>query len=200
MKVVVIGGSGTIGSAVVEALRKSGHQVSAASRKTVPPVDLERPETVATLLGPTKAFDAVVVCAGSGGWKPLEKLTDEDFAFSLRNKLMGQVNVVRTAKDLVKDGGSITVTSGILATQPQPGSTAISLVNGGLDAFVRAAALEMPRGIRVNVVSPPWVKESLRAMKMDDSHGMSAADVAKAYVAAVEGTTSGQTLDPAKLK
>jgi NAD(P)-dependent dehydrogenase (short-subunit alcohol dehydrogenase family) len=200
MKVVVIGGNGTIGSAVVEALRKSGHQVSAASRKTVPPVDLERPETVATLLGLKKAFDAVVVCAGSGGWKPLEKLTDEDFAFSLRNKLMGQVNVVRTAKDLVKDGGSITVTSGILATHPQPGSSAISLVNAGLDAFVRAAALEMPRGIRVNVVSPPWVKESLRAMKMDDSHGMSAADVAKAYVAAVEGTTNGQTLDPAKLK
>jgi len=199
VKVVVIGGHGTIGTKVVEALSNKGHQVSEVSRKSVPSVDLEHPQTLRAALTPVKSFDAVVVCAGSGGWGPLEKLSDEDFAFSLRSKLMGQVNVIRAAKDLVKDGGSITVTSGMLASQPQPGSAAISLVNAGLDAFVRAAALEMPRGVRVNVVSPPWVKESLRAMKMDDSHGMSAADVARAYVAAVEGTMSGQVIDPAHI-
>jgi NAD(P)-dependent dehydrogenase (short-subunit alcohol dehydrogenase family) len=199
MRVVVIGGHGTIGKKVVEALLGKGHQVSVASRTSSPMVDLERPDTVRSLLAPAKSFDAVVVCAGSGGWKPLEQLSDEDFAFSLRNKLMGQVNVIRIAKDLLKDGGSITVTSGVLASQPQPGSSAISLVNAGLDAFVRAAALEMPRGVRVNVVSPPWVKETLRAMKMDDAHGMSAADVARAYVAAVEGTGNGELIDPARV-
>src|SRR5208283_4978371 len=116
-------------------------------------------------------------------------------AFSLRSKLMGQVNLIRIAKDFVKDNGSITVTSGILSTQPQPGSAAVSLINSGLEGFVRAASLEMPRGVRVNVVSPPWVKESLRAMKMDDSHGLAAADVAKAYVAAVEGKANGEVFD-----
>jgi NAD(P)-dependent dehydrogenase (short-subunit alcohol dehydrogenase family) len=199
MKVVVIGGKGTIGTEVVEALKKQGHQVQIASRTSKPPVDLERPETVHAFLTQAKPVDAVVVCAGSGGWGPLEKLSDEDFAFSLRNKLMGQVNLIRTAKDLMKDGGSITVTSGILSSQPMPGSAAISLVNAGLEGFVRAAALEMPRGIRVNVVSPPWVKESLRAMKMDDSHGLAAAEVAKAYVKAVEGKANGQVLDAAHL-
>ena len=199
MKVAVIGGKGTIGKEVVEALKKQGHQVQIASRSTSPAVDLERPETVGALLAPARTFDAVVVCAGTGGWGPLEKLSDEDFAFSLRDKLMGQVNLIRVAKNLLKDGGSITVTSGVLASQPMPGSAAISLVNAGLEGFVRAAALEMPRGIRVNVVSPPWVKESLRAMKMDDAHGLAAAEVAKAYVKSVEGKANGQVVDAAHL-
>jgi NAD(P)-dependent dehydrogenase (short-subunit alcohol dehydrogenase family) len=198
MKVVVIGGNGTIGKKVVDALAKRGHEVIRASRNSDAAVDIEHPETVRAFLSRTKSVDAIVVCAGSGGWGPLEKLSDEDFAFALRSKLMGQVNVIRIAKDFVKDGGSITVTSGILSSQPQPGSAAISLVNAGLEGFVRAAGLEMPRGIRVNVVSPPWVRESLRAMKMDDSHGLDAADVAKAYVAAVEGTTNGQVLEAAR--
>jgi len=198
MKVVVIGGNGTIGTKVADALAKKGHEVVRASRTSEAPVDIERPETIRALFSKTKSIDAVVVCAGGGGWGPLEKLTDEDFAFSLRSKLMGQVNLIRIAKDFVKDNGSITVTSGILSTQPQPGSAAVSLINSGLEGFVRAASLEMPRGVRVNVVSPPWVKESLRAMKMDDSHGLAAADVAKAYVAAVEGIANGQVLDASR--
>ena len=198
MKVVIIGGSGTIGAKVADALTKRGHEVIRASRTSEARVDIEDPETIRAFFSRTKSIDAVVVCAGGGRWKPLEKLSDDDFAFSLRSKLMGQVNVIRIAKDFVKDGGSITVTSGILSTQPQPGSAAISLINSGLEGFVRAAGLEMPRGVRVNVVSPPWVKESLRAAKMDDSHGLAAADVAKAYVAAVEGTANGQVLDAAR--
>jgi NAD(P)-dependent dehydrogenase (short-subunit alcohol dehydrogenase family) len=79
-----------------------------------------------------------------------------------------------------------------------PGSAAISLVNAGLEGFVRAAGLEMTRGVRVNVVSPPWVKETLRARKMDESHGLAAADVAKAYVEAVEGKSNGEVLEAAR--
>lgn len=75
----------------------------------------------------------------------------------------------------------------------------VTLVNAGLEGFVRAAALEMPRSVRVNAVSPPWVKETLRALKMDESVGLAAADVARAYVAAVEGTQRGEVLDPARL-
>lgn len=135
---------------------------------------------------------------GGAGWGPLGNLTDDDFALSLRYKLMGQVNVVRVATDKVNAGGSITVTSGVLATQPTPGSAAVSLVNAGLEGFVRAAGLEMTRGVRVNVVSPPWVKETLRSMKMDESNGLAASDVAKAYVAAVEGQSNGKVLEAAR--
>jgi NAD(P)-dependent dehydrogenase (short-subunit alcohol dehydrogenase family) len=158
-------------------------------------VDIQDSATVNALFEGRKDVDAVVSCAGGAGWGPLANLTDDDFAFSLRYKLMGQVNVIRVAKDKVKDGGSITVTSGTLATKPMRGGAAVSLVNAGLEGFVRAAGLEMPRGVRVNVVSPPWVKETLRARKMDESHGLAAADVAKAYVAAVEGQANGEVLD-----
>jgi len=195
VKIVVIGATGTIGSAVADALAKRGHEVIRASRKSAVRVDIQDSATVNALFEGRKDVDAVVSCAGGAGWGPLANLTDDDFAFSLRYKLMGQVNVIRVAKDKVKDGGSITVTSGTLATKPMRGGAAVSLVNAGLEGFVRAAGLEMPRGVRVNVVSPPWVKETLRARKMDESHGLAAADVAKAYVAAVEGQANGEVLD-----
>jgi NAD(P)-dependent dehydrogenase (short-subunit alcohol dehydrogenase family) len=79
------------------------------------------------------------------------------------------------------------------------GSASISMVNAGLDGFVRAAALELPRRMRVNVISPPWVTETLIARKMDPSQGMPAASLAHAYLASVEGTMTGQTIDPRKL-
>jgi NAD(P)-dependent dehydrogenase (short-subunit alcohol dehydrogenase family) len=195
MKVVVIGATGTIGKAVADALTKRGHDVIRASRKSAVRVDIQDKASLNALFEGNKDVDAVVSCAGGAGWGPLGNLSDDDFALSLSYKLMGQVNVVRVARNKVRDGGSITVTSGILATKPTPGSAAVSLVNAGLEGFVRAAGLETERGVRVNVVSPPWVKETLRAMKMDDSSGLAAAEVAKAYVAAVEGQANGQVLE-----
>ena len=82
-----------------------------------------------------------------------------------------------------------------MATEPMRGSAAISLVNAGLEGFARAAALEMPRGVRINVISPPWVSETLAAMGRDADAGMPAAQVARAYVESVEGSENGEVLD-----
>jgi NAD(P)-dependent dehydrogenase (short-subunit alcohol dehydrogenase family) len=141
-------------------------------------------------------LDAVVCAAGQAKFAPLAQLSDADFRFCLDNKLMGQVNLVRFGFEHVEDGGSFTLTTGILAQTPMPGSAAISLVNAGLEGFVRAAALEAPRNIRINAVSPPWVTETLQALKMDTSHGLPAAVVARAYVRSVTGTDTGSTLQP----
>ncbi len=105
-------------------------------------------------------------------FKPFAELTDDDFAFSLQNKLMGQVNIVRYGFAAVKDGGSITITSGSLGQEPMTGSGVVSLVNAGLEGFGRAAALEAPRRIRVNVVAPPWVTETLKAYGMPLEGGL----------------------------
>ncbi len=194
MRILVVGATGTIGREIVNAL--ADHEVVAAARKGADvTVDIQDPESIRAMYASLGKVDAVVSAAGSGGWGPLAQLTDEEFARSLRYKLMGQVNLVRYGLEHVADGGSITLTSGVLSQEPMPGSGAISLVNAGLEGFVRAAALEAPRGIRVNVVSPPWVSETLQAMGMDPSGGMAAADVAKAYVDAVRGTHNGQVLD-----
>jgi NAD(P)-dependent dehydrogenase (short-subunit alcohol dehydrogenase family) len=171
MKVVVIGATGTIGKPMVEALEKRGHEVVRVSRKSAVSVDIENAASIRALFDKVRDVDAVVSCAGGAGWGPLSNLSDDDFALSLRYRLMGQVNVARIARERLKDNGSVTVTSGVLATRPMPGSVCVSLINAGLGGFVRAAALDMPRGIRVNVVSPPWVSETLRARKMDESIG-----------------------------
>jgi NAD(P)-dependent dehydrogenase (short-subunit alcohol dehydrogenase family) len=129
----------------------------------------------------------------------LDELKDEDYQIGLSNKLMGQANLVRIGRQFVNERGSFTLTSGVLSHEPMKGSVSISMVNAGLEGFVRAAALELPRGIRVNVVSPPWVTETLVALKMDPSLGMPAAQVAQAYVASLDGTATGQVIDPRKL-
>ena len=105
------------------------------------------------------------------------------------------MNLVRNGLDVMNDHGVFTLTSGVLSQEPMEGSAAISLVNAGVEGFVRAAALEMPRGIRVNVVSPPWVQETLDAMGADFGPGLPAQTVAKAYLASMEGSQNGETID-----
>ena len=196
MRILVVGATGTIGSEVVKALQDGNEVVAAARKNASVDVDILDPVSIREMYRKVGEVDAVVSAAGSGGWGPLAQLSDEDFERSLRYKLMGQVNVIRYGFDNVRDGGSFTVTSGILGRAPMVGSAAISLVNAGLEGFARAAALEAPRGIRVNVVSPPWVSETLRAMGSDPSTGLPAAAVARAYVESVTGSATGTVIEP----
>ena len=196
MRILVVGASGTIGRAVVAAL-SAGNEVVAASRQGAGiRVDIADPARIQAMYRSTGKLDAVVCTAGQAKFAPLDKLTDADFRFCLDNKLMGQVNLVRFGMEHLADGGSFTLTTGVLARTPMPGSAAISLVNAGIEGFVRAAALEAPRRIRVNAVSPPWVTETLLALKMDPSQGLPAAVVAQSYVQSVMGAATGVTLEP----
>lgn len=199
MRVMVVGGMGTIGSAVVAALSSRYEVVIAGRTSGSLHVDLAKPDSILAMFQSAGTFDAVVCAAGQAKFGSLDNLTDADYVFSFSNKLMGQVNLVRIGKQFIRDGGSLTLTSGVLSQEPIRGSASISMVNAGLEGFIRAAALELPSGMRVNVVSPPWVTETLIARKMDPSHGMLAASVAKTYLASVEGTMTGQVLDPRKL-
>ena len=140
--------------------------------------------------------NGLVLCAGSGRFKRLSELIEADYELGLRSKLMGQVSLARIAMDHLRDGGSITLTTATLAMRPMPGSASISMVNAGLEGFVRAAALELPRRLRINAVSSPWVKETMIKLHMDPTPGMASAVVAKAYVGAVEGSHQGEILDP----
>jgi NAD(P)-dependent dehydrogenase (short-subunit alcohol dehydrogenase family) len=194
MRIVLVGATGIIGSAVAKALTR--HQVVPVSRKHGEHrVDISDPASIKKLYEALGEFDALISTAGSAAYKPLSDLSDADFELGLRNKLMGQVNLVRFGLSRVRDGGSFTLTSGILARQPSAGSASISLVNAGLEGFVGAAALEMPRSIRINAVSPGWVSETLSAMARDPSAGTPAAVVARSYVASVEGKQSGQVIE-----
>jgi NAD(P)-dependent dehydrogenase (short-subunit alcohol dehydrogenase family) len=197
MRILVIG-TGTIGGAVVVALSPGNEIISASPRSATLKVDIADPASIQQLYRSVGKLDAVVCAAGQTKFAPLAQLSDADFRFSVDNKLMGQVNVVRLGFEYVRDGGSFTLTAGSLAQTPMPGSAAVSLVNAGIEGFARAAALEAPRKIRVNAVSPPWVTETLRALKMDPSEGLPAAVVARAYVRSVTGTDTGSVFTPSR--
>lgn len=196
MKIIVIGSTGTIGSAVVKAL--AGHEVIGLHRKSTPAIDIEKPATIEAAFAAIGKVDAVISCTGTGAFAPLEKLGDADFDRSLRSKLMGQVNVIRHAIKHVNDNGSITVTSGSMAREPVPGGAAISMINAGVEGFAIGAALEAPRGIRINAIAPPWIAETLAAMKMDASNGQPADVAAKVYAGVVTGSQRGQVIDTRK--
>ena len=196
MRILLVGATGTIGKAIAAALG-SRHDLLLASRQQAPlHVDMADPVSIRSLYAKVGKVGAVISAAGQARFKPVDDLSDADFRFTLDNKLMGQVNLVRYGLGSVADNGSITITSGILAQQPSRGSGAISLVNAGLEGFARAVALEAPRGIRINAVSPPWVSETLQALGMPPQGGLPAATVAQAYVSSVEGTGTGQVISP----
>ena len=194
MRIVVVGATGTIGKAIVAALARN-HEVLAASRKSRIRVDVTDPDSIRAMYRTVGRIDALVSAAGDAKFAPLEKLTDSDFQFSLGHKLMGQVNLVRLGMDSMTDGGSFTLTTGVLARRPMAGSGAISLVNAGLEGFVRAAALEAPRGIRVNAASPPWITDTMKALGMNPSGGMTPEAAAQLYVRSVTGKQNGAVIE-----
>lgn len=195
MRIIVVGATGTIGRAVVQALADRHEVIKVGNTRGDFQVDFASPESIKRLYQSVGSADAIVSAAGVARFGNLEALTDDDFNISLTNKLMGQVNLVRLGIDQLRDQGVFTLTSGVLAREPIIGSAAISLVNAGIEAFAGAAALELPRGIRINVVSPPWVSETLEAMGRDGSAGLAAAKVAAAYVASVESQRTGEVID-----
>jgi NAD(P)-dependent dehydrogenase (short-subunit alcohol dehydrogenase family) len=196
VKVVVIGATGTIGSAVADALAPR-HEVIRASRKSEVKVDVRDAKSLSALFDKIENVDAVVSCGGEVGglFAPFDQLSDAQFERAVAFMMSG-VHLVRTCAKHLRDGGSITVTTGQLATHPLPGTSALTMAGAGAEGFVRAAALEMPRKIRLNSVSPGWVKETMEKMGMDSSPGMPAKTLAAFYVKVVEGNMNGTIIDP----
>lgn len=196
MRILLVGATGVIGSAILASL-KDRHQILAASRSSSAlSVDLGSPDSIRKLFDRLGKVDAIIGAAGSARFKPFASLNDEDYDFSLRNKLMGQVNLIRYGMPALNDGGSVTITTGLLAQHPVVGSAAVSLVNAALDAFVRAASLEAPRGIRVNAVSPGWIRQLSAGEQSSSPAGLLPEQVALAYGALLDGDQSGQIIVP----
>jgi len=197
MKIILIGASGTVGAAIEDALSVNHDLVRVGRSSGDVHADISDPADITALYDEVDSFDAVVCAAGNAAFGPLEELSDDDFALSLSSKLMGQINLVRygLTRIATDENPSFTLVSGILSTNPIPGSAAISMVNSGVEGFARAAALEAPDGVRVNVVSPPWVSETLEDMGQDPSDGLPAATVAKAFVDSVDGEMTGEIID-----
>ena len=161
MKIVLIGANGTIGELIQTALAGAGHEIVKVGRKSGDfQVEIESRESVRKLYQAVGSFDAVAIAAGEVAFAPLSKLTAENWQFSLGSKLMGQVNLVQEAIPFINEKGSFTLISGVLNDEPIFAGAAAAAVSGALEGFVLAAAIELPNGLRINVVSPTYLKES----------------------------------------
>lgn len=194
MKIILIGASGTIGQAIASELQER-HQIIRVGRNSGElQVDIRDPASISRLFEQTGPFDALISAAGNAHFGALEELTAKEFAVGLDDKLMGQINLVLLGREFANDGASFTLTSGVLSEDPIRYGAAVSTVNAALDGFVRAAAIELPRGLRINSVSPTILEESLPAYGayFRGFKPVPAATVALAYAKSAEGRQTGQ--------
>ena len=196
MRILVVGGSGTVGQAAIKAL-SARHEIVTAGRSAGDVrVDLMDEASVRAMFEKLGRLDAVVSAAGHVHFGPVATMTPEQFRKGLNDKLMGQVNLVLLGMDNVNDNGSFTLTSGVLDRDPVRAGANAAAVNGAIGAFVKGAAIEMPRGIRINAVSPGLLEESVAKYDgfFPGHEPVSAARVGLAYAKSVDGALTGQVI------
>ncbi|PQZ95220.1 MULTISPECIES: short chain dehydrogenase [Pseudomonas] len=195
MKILLIGANGTVGSKVKAELAQRHEVISIGRSSGDFHVDISDSASIRKLFEQTGRFDALVCAAGSVNFVALGEMSDSDFELGLRDKLMGQVNLLLIGQQYANDGASFTFTSGILNRDPIRTGASAALVNGAIDAFVKAAAIELPRGLRVNSVSATVLEEAMGsyAPYFRGYKPVPGAEVALAYAKSVEGLQTGQT-------
>jgi NAD(P)-dependent dehydrogenase (short-subunit alcohol dehydrogenase family) len=196
VRILVIGAEGTVGKAVVHELGRRHDIVTAGRSSGNLRCDITDETSIRDMFAKLDTVDAVVSTAGHVHYGPLASMTGEQFKSGLLDKLLGQVNLVLIGQAFVNDGGSFTLTSGIADRDPIRQGANAAAVNGALGAFVKAAAIEMPRALRINVVSPALLEESAKKYEgfFPGHETVSSARVGLAYAKSVEGALTGQVI------
>jgi len=194
MKIIVVGGTGTIGKAVVEELSPRHSIVIAGHKHGDIHVDITNTKSIEEMYKMIGGFDAMISATGSVHFGPLAELTEADLSIGLQSKLMGQINLVLIGLRYINNAGSFTLTSGILSHDPIRFGSSASMVNGALESFAKSAAIEMPNNTRINVVSPTVLTESMDKFGayFRGFESVPASRVALAYSKSVEGAQTGQ--------
>lgn len=196
MKILIVGGKGTIGKKVSEYFSQNNEVIIAGRKNGDVLVDISNSESIVGMFKIIGKIDAIICTAGIAKWAPFNEMTEEDYYIGLNNKLMGQVNLIRIGRDYLNQGGSVTLTTGILADDPVPMTTAAAMVNGAIHSFVKAVVLEIEKGIRINVVAPGLVEDSAIKFKAYFP-GYSAIPmnrVVNGYIRSVEGKGTGEVI------
>jgi NAD(P)-dependent dehydrogenase (short-subunit alcohol dehydrogenase family) len=196
MKILIIGGTGTIGEVVAAHFMDSDHILVGSRNHPELPVDITDTDSIQAILEKTAPVDALVCIAGEAKWAPLRDMSEADFHIGIQSKLMGQVNLARIGMDYLVPGGSITLSTGILADDPVLHTTSAAMVNGAIHSFVKAAALEMEQGCRINAVSLGVVEAAYEKYKayFPGHPPIEMEEVARAYERAVKGRDNGRII------
>lgn len=196
MKILVIGGNGTIGKKVSQRLAQKHEVITAGRNSGDVQVDFSDSKSIKKMFENVGLIDSIVSIAGDAKWDKFNNLSEEDFYIGIKSKLMGQVNVVRIGKDYLNSNGSITLSTGILADDPVDMTTSAAMVNGGIHSFVKAVALELEKGIRINAVSSDLVEDAYEKYK-DYFPGNTPVPMSKivdGYIKCIEGKITGRII------
>jgi NAD(P)-dependent dehydrogenase (short-subunit alcohol dehydrogenase family) len=194
MRIVHFGANGTVGEPVATEFSKR-HEVIRVNRTSGDHrADLTDPQSVDRLFEKIGKVDAIVCTAGHVHFGPLAAMTAELLMKGLKDKVMGQANAVLAGIKYLNDRGSITLTSGVLSEDFVAHGSAFAMANGALEAFVGAAAIELPRGLRINIVNPGLLEEDFEKFSafFQGFQTVSGPRVALAYCKSVEGAQTGK--------
>ncbi len=196
MKILIIGGNGTIGKTIVRHF-KENHEILIAGRSNGDVlVDIADSSSIKSMFEKIGKVDAIICIAGEAKWADFNELTEDDYYLGLKSKLMGQVNLVRIGQNYLNANGSITLSTGILADDPVVKTTSASMVNGAVHSFVQAVALEIENGIRVNAVSSGMVEDAFEKYKdyFPGHNPIPMNKVVNGYVRSVIGKRNGEII------
>jgi len=161
MKIVIVGASGTMGQYLANVLEKENHEVIRASRSSEEiQVDTTSTQSIEAMFARIGTFDALISTAGETFVGPWKNLNDQTFKKGIEGKMMGQINLVLIGQHYINPKGSFTLITGALTHEPQINFANASAVNGAVEGFIRASAIELPNGIRINAVSPTVIENS----------------------------------------
>ncbi|WP_375191091.1 short chain dehydrogenase [Chryseobacterium sp.] len=196
MKILIIGGNGTIGKTVAAHFKENNEIVIAGRNSGDVTVDIADSHSINEMFEKTGKLDAIICIAGEAKWADFKDLTEKDYYIGLKSKLMGQVNLVRIGKDYLNSNGSITLSTGILADDPVVQTASAAMVNGGIHSFVQAAALELENGIRLNVVSSGMVEDAYEKYRdyFPGHNPIPMKKVINGYVRSVNGKGNGEVI------
>jgi len=196
MKILIIGGNGTIGKKVTAHFSSDNDLIIAGRSVEGFEVDIADSSSIQNLFTKTGKVDAIICTAGEAKWAAFNDLSEDDYYIGIRSKLMGQVNLVRIGQHFLNPNGSITLTTGILADDPVVKTASAAMVNGGIHSFVQAAALELENGIRLNVVSSGVVEDAYEKYRsyFPGHPPISMDKMVLGYVRSVEGKGNGQII------
>jgi NAD(P)-dependent dehydrogenase (short-subunit alcohol dehydrogenase family) len=196
MRILIIGGNGTIGQPVTEHFSKDNEVIIAGRNSGDIKIDIADSNSIEQGLKQVGQLDAIICIAGEAKWADFKDLTEDDYYIGLRSKLMGQVNLVRIGQNYLNPNGSITLSTGILADDPVVKTTSAAMVNGGIHSFVQAVVLEIEHGIRVNAVSLGMVEAAYEKYKdyFPGHNPVPMNKVVNAYVRSVNGKDNGKII------
>ncbi|HEY2350308.1 MAG TPA: short chain dehydrogenase [Puia sp.] len=195
MKIIIVGASGTIGKHIASSLEKGNEIIKVGSKTGDIRADINSPESIENLFIQAGSFDALISAAGDAFFGPLKSMTDKEFRIGINSKMMGQINLVLTGQRFINPRGSFTLTAGVLTYDPVLRGANASAANGAIEAFVRAAAIELEDGVRINAVSPTVVEDSPDFFPFFPGHmPVTMKQVVNAYQKSVLGAITGQVI------